>query len=154
MITEEKKSEPLSPAPSQPKFVSASSLLPRERKPAQELPPLPIVPSTMAAKMAALKQRSDYLKSFRPSSASSLTSTSNITHLSPKPSSCHPDMSKRGRSRSPSLEVEDKKPVIKRDDEDSTIIEELELGPKQFALDPEDEDIWREVEPNSKIRLK
>ncbi|KAE8543352.1 hypothetical protein D1P53_000056 [Cryptococcus gattii VGV] len=151
---EEKKSEPLSPAPSQPKFVSASSLLPRERKPAQELPPLPIVPSTMAAKMAALKQRSDYLKSFRPSSASAVTSTSNSTHLSSKPSSCHPDKLKRGQSRSPSLEVEDKKPAIKRDDEDSTIIEELELGPKQFALDPEGEDIWRDVEPNSKIRLK
>lgn len=154
MITEEKKSEPLFQAPSQPKFVSASSLLPRERKPAQELPPLPIVPSTMAAKMAALKQRSDYLKSFRLSSTSSLPSTSNSTHLSSKPSSCHPDKLKRGRSRSPSLEVEDKKPAIRRDDEDNTIIEELELGPKQFALDPEGEDDWRDVEPNSNIRLK
>lgn len=154
MITERKKSDYLFQAPSQPKFVSASSLLPRERKPAQELQPLPIVPSTMAAKMAALKQRSNYVKSSRQTSASSSASASNSSRLSSKPSSCRPDKLKCEQSRSPSLEVEDKKPVIRRDEEDSTIIEELELGPKQFGPDPEGQDEWLSVEPNSNIRLK
>ncbi|AFR95873.1 hypothetical protein CNAG_06588 [Cryptococcus neoformans var. grubii H99] len=151
---EQKQSDSLFQAPSQPKFVSASSLLPHERKPAQELPPLPIVPSTMAAKMAALKQRPNYVKSSRQTSASFSASVSNSSHLSSKPSSCRPDKLNCERSRSSSLEVEDKKPVIRRDEEDSTLIEELELGPKQFGPDPEGEDEWLGVEPNSNIRLK
>ena len=49
------------------------------------------------------------------------------------------------------LEVDD--PGLERDADDLTIINRLQLGPKQFGKDPEGEDVWAHVEPNSNIRL-
>lgn len=40
-----------------------------------------------------------------------------------------------------------------RDEDSLAIVEKLEPGPKTFGKDPEGEDVWAFVEPNSGIRL-
>ncbi len=45
------------------------------------------------------------------------------------------------------------RPEVKRDNDALTVVETLTLGPKEVGKDPEGEDEWRNVEPNSGIRL-
>lgn len=54
------------------------------------------------------------------------------------------------RQHSPDLEVDEPGP---QRGEDLTILENLMPGPKEFGRDPEGEDEWLHLEPNSKIRL-
>lgn len=65
-----------------------------------------------------------------------------------------PEVSERSGSRAGSmeLEVEDKK-SISRDQNSLAIIEELVPGPREFGRDPEGEEEWMFLEPNSGVRL-
>jgi minichromosome maintenance protein 10 len=62
----------------------------------------------------------------------------------------------KGKERASDEEdVEDvKEKKYTRDEHTLQIIEKLEMGPKEFGFDPEGEQVWEYVEPNSKIRLK
>jgi minichromosome maintenance protein 10 len=60
------------------------------------------------------------------------------------------DVRTRARSRSGSLEVDVSR---RRDGEDLTVVEDLKIGPREFGRDPEGEDVWDFLEPNSGIRL-
>lgn len=42
---------------------------------------------------------------------------------------------------------------VERDQDDLTIVNDLQLGPKEFGHDPEGGEEWAKVEPNSGIRL-
>ena len=55
------------------------------------------------------------------------------------------------RSTSPELAVDP--PGPQRDTDDLTISENLLPGPKEFGRDPEGEEEWIHLEPNSGIRL-
>ncbi|WRT65218.1 uncharacterized protein IL334_002161 [Kwoniella shivajii] len=167
--------------PAQPKFTSSTSsssssslrLLsvskPTQKPALQELPSLPTSgPSSMGSSLAALRRSSSNSRSpqpiiarsngfterIKPSPSSSKTITESSKN--PRPSTDKPSIQKgkgRDKSDSPGLEVEDKKDQIQRDEDSLTIIEKLELGPKEFGLDTEGEEEWRNVEPNSGIRL-
>jgi hypothetical protein len=41
-----------------------------------------------------------------------------------------------------------------RDEDDLTILNKLELGPREFGVDPDGKEMWEKLEPNSGIRLK
>lgn len=56
------------------------------------------------------------------------------------------------KPKSPGADLEIVRTGAERAD-DLTLDHELELGPREFGKDPEGEDVWRALEPNSGIRL-
>ena len=59
-------------------------------------------------------------------------------------------------SKPPAIEEEELEVVIpdqQRDANSLTIVENLQPGTKDFGLDPEGEEEWRHLEPNTGIRL-
>ncbi|TYJ55121.1 hypothetical protein B9479_004157 [Cryptococcus floricola] len=116
------------------------------KKPVQKLPSLP---ARRGISSAAPPGR----PSHESASASSKPSSSKRLNPAPYPTAAS-SRARAERERSDSLEVEDKKESYRRDDVDSTLIEELERGPKEFGRDPEGDDEWASVEPNSGIRLR
>ena len=129
----------------QPVFAPAPrpKLLPR---------PLPSVPdpgpSRMSTSLAALRRSaadcpSDRLNPNQVSRSSSFSRHAESTAKSAFPSQHFPSVE---------LEVEDKKTVT-RDEDTLAIIEDLKLGPRAFGRDPEGEEEWLHLEPNSSIRL-
>ncbi|WVQ75339.1 hypothetical protein IAR50_004957 [Cryptococcus sp. DSM 104548] len=117
----------------------------KKKKPAQTLPSLP------ARKGFSYMRDAPTGNNMERSSAPSKTSARR-PNPAPYPSAASRSQAKR--ERSPSLEVDDKTESFRRDDVDSTLIEKLEKGPKQFPRDPEGDNEWVSVEPNSGIRLK
>ncbi|WVO15712.1 hypothetical protein L204_103373 [Cryptococcus depauperatus] len=127
--------------PSKPKFGQTSSSV------TQNLSSLPLeIPSSMNSGVAALKRRN------------SLVTDAGLSQGQLSHSIAHDFKTSRRRKKSQSpgspLEVEDRLPNYKRDDIDSTLVEELELGPKEFGQDLEGEGEWLSLEPNSGIRLR
>ncbi|WVW78986.1 hypothetical protein I302_100949 [Kwoniella bestiolae CBS 10118] len=118
-------------------------------------------PSKMGSSLAALRKGA----SSSPRPVASDVVRSNSFDQRNKPSSStssgqnHTGKGKgKEKERSPDLEIEyddleDSSKHITRDEDNLTIVENLELGPKEFGLDPEGEEEWRFVEPNSGIRL-
>ncbi|WWD21887.1 hypothetical protein CI109_106375 [Kwoniella shandongensis] len=163
-LKEKAKNEAVLPSrPAQPNFGSSSTSS-RYTKPAsvakptpQPLPSIPSSkPSSLSSSLAALR-RSNSSSSKSPQTAQPTRSVnlSQKTTISAVPSIA--ESSSRARDRSPESEYDDngkgkaKEPL--RDEDSLTIIEKLELGPKEFGRDPEGEEEWRDVEPNSGIRL-
>ncbi|WVR04258.1 hypothetical protein IAU60_001258 [Kwoniella sp. DSM 27419] len=134
--------------PAQPNFNVASSS--RVRPTPQALPSLSTPKSSsMGANLAALRRTNSSSQSSQaviPRSTSFADRVKPVKSL-PKPS--------QGRTATPEAELSDKGKgkEIMRDEESLTIIENLELGPKDFGLDPEGGEEWRDVEPTSGIRL-
>ncbi|WWC58986.1 uncharacterized protein I303_101532 [Kwoniella dejecticola CBS 10117] len=162
---------PLPSRPAQPNFdyasssrIASSSSSTLNSKPStQALPELRrSEPSRMGSSLAA---RRKFISSSSGSNSSREPSKpiirSNGFEERKKPSplpSLHASTSGRkdkgkAMESSPELEVEDPKDQVQRDEDNLTIIEKLELGPKEFGLDPEGGDEWNFVEPNSGIRL-
>ncbi|WVQ97510.1 hypothetical protein IAU59_004624 [Kwoniella sp. CBS 9459] len=149
------KEEPKPTRPAQPNFQPASAKLshPRPKAVPQVLPTLPSrKASSMGSSLAALRRSGSSSQSPQPP----LNRSSGFTdkHKLSQPA-VQAESSKHARSRSPELYTNDqgKGKEAMRDEDRLTIIENLELGPREFGLDPEGEEEWRNVEPNSGIRL-
>lgn len=54
------------------------------------------------------------------------------------------------KEASPELKIDS---AGRRDQDDLTVLEELKTGPADFGRDPDGEEIWEFLEPNSGIRL-
>lgn len=119
-------------------------------KPAQQsLPSVPEPgPSRMSNSLAVLRRSTSSSTSALPQHVSTPRSSSFSSRLSAK--SEQRQSFKRGISAD--LEVEDKR-TVSRDGDNLAIIEELVPGPREFGRDPEGEEEWLHLEPNSSIRL-
>ncbi|WVQ68779.1 uncharacterized protein L199_006988 [Kwoniella botswanensis] len=155
-------STPLPSKPSQPNFNFEQK--PKPKAAPQILPSLPKAgPSRMGSSLAAL--RKGISSSPRPSFPTATRSNgfeqrkSNIRPSSSTSISAGVVKGKgKAKEESPELEIEhddidEDVKHIRRDEDSLTLIENLALGPKEFGLDPEGEEEWRFVEPNSGVRL-
>ncbi|OCF40221.1 hypothetical protein I317_05978 [Kwoniella heveanensis CBS 569] len=151
------KEEPKPSRPAQPNFNSglpkANVAPPKAKAVPQVLPTLPArKASSMGSSLAALRRSGSASQSPQPAASRSAGFTDKNK---PSQSSHQAESSKHARNRSPELDLYDKgkgKEVM-RDEDNLAIIENLVLGPKEFGLDPEGEEEWLNVEPNSGIRL-
>ncbi|WVF70401.1 hypothetical protein IAT40_005191 [Kwoniella sp. CBS 6097] len=142
--------------PAQPNFTAApakavQTIVPKVGP--QTLPSLPArKASSMSSSLAALRRSGSSSHSLQPPVSRSSGFTDK--HKSSQPAA-QAESSKSARSRSPMVNVNDqgKGKEVMRDEDTLTIIESLELGPRESGLDPEGEEEWRNVEPNSGIRL-
>ncbi|ORX36122.1 hypothetical protein BD324DRAFT_652025 [Kockovaella imperatae] len=110
----------------------------------ESLPSVPVAgPSKLSSSLASLRQKGSSLS--RNDAPKVARSSSFYTDTLPRqPNQSRSDL--KGKSRSPS-------PVPQRDEDSLTIVNRLQLGPRRFGKDPEGEDVWEHVEPNSGIRL-
>ncbi|KAK4686314.1 minichromosome maintenance protein 10, partial [Tremellales sp. Uapishka_1] len=115
--------------PSQPIFPT------KPKKPLPVLPDLPRKASTMTTALALHRSTAQ-------------ASSSKVDQVPTKRSAA---FSEGGKGKGRDLVVEER-PSVQRDDE-LMLVEKLELGPREFGRDPEGEQEWRNVEPNSGIRL-
>lgn len=134
----------LSSKPSQSKFT-----VPKPPRPAKQvLPSIPALPvkSSLSTSLAAMR---------KTASSSSTQVTKSIVPRSStfgeKPRA-QATNAEAGPSRhgSPELDVDEPGP---QREADLTVLENLKLGPQEFGRDPEGEEDWLHLEPNSQIRL-
>ena len=129
--------------PAQPIFV------PRPKPLQQTLPSVPVPgPSRMSTSLATLRRTTSASSYSKPTLNSAARSTSFSCRVQPGTK----EEVRTPRLPSEELEVEDKTSTS-RDEDHLTIIENLMPGPKTFGRDPEGEEEWLHLEPNSSIRL-
>lgn len=122
--------------------------IPVPRKPTvkQTLPSLPpsavAGPSKMTASLAAIR---------KPSLTQSGSQWAGKSRSMPKPAATSTKGKEPDSGDDSELEVEEE--GVRRDADSLAIVEKLTLGPKEFGYDPEGEESWEYVEPNSGIRL-
>lgn len=129
----------LSEPPKQPQFRPASSLIRKGKKPLAKAFTVASQtrPSTFAASLA--RRRAEPSRPELPS----LERSSSFAKRTIK-----------GKEKE--VDNEDELEVVKdgtEREDDLTMINDLPLGPGEFGLDPEGEEEWRDLEPNSGIRL-
>ncbi len=147
----------------------------------QNLPALPAAgPSRLSSGLAALHARATASEApsarsgkYAPVRAASFYSMpekkdeelSSLREVGPSRAASRPTrseqpaiISRKGKERERSPVGEDTgvetQSRVARDEDTLEIIENLQPGPKTFTKDPEGEDIWAFLEPNSGIRLK
>lgn len=96
----------------------------------------------MSTSLAALRRSTPSSSTQQPAAP---TRSSSFTHRAQH-------QRPQARQGSTELEVEDRKTVT-RDEDSLAIIENLLPGPRNFERDPEGEEEWVHLEPNSAIRL-
>ncbi|KAK8846571.1 hypothetical protein IAR55_005657 [Kwoniella newhampshirensis] len=169
-LREKAKNEAILPSrPAQPEFASSTST-PKcrhlEPKPVpQALPSIPNTkPSSLSSSLAALRRSASsssksQVPQIPPNRSASLAERIKTTSPSiPTPIVAESTSQANARATTSSKieddgESDQKDEKALRDEETLTIVEKLKLGPKEFGLDPEGEQEWRDVEPNSGIRL-
>ncbi len=133
----------LPPKPAQPIFTS------RTKPILQSLPSVPEAgPSRMSTSLASLRRPIQTSSSAVSKQVSTVRSSSFINRTQPK-------LQRKpltDRESFDELEVEDQKGVT-RDEDSLAFIENLVPGPRTFGRDPEGEEEWLHLEPNSSIRL-
>ncbi|RXK39603.1 hypothetical protein M231_03105 [Tremella mesenterica] len=122
----------------------------------QNLPDIPRKPiaSKMSSSLAALRRgpSSSTLSHNTVSRSSSFAKRPELPSAATSVLSTNPS-SLRKDEEDDELEVYKPDGHVDRDGYDMTILENIKLGPGEFGRDPEGEEVWRDLEPNSGIRL-
>ena len=143
--------------PPQPRFSNASSAQASSSR--MTLPDIPAKPSIsrLSSSLAALRQKTGAVRKDALPAVRSSSFYAKRSNPPPKPAmaptSRHDSSSDKGKVKSVTPEEDPAVNEVQRDEDSLTIINRLELGPKDFGKDPEGEDLWEHVEPNSRTRL-